>query len=64
MHVGMRKTMRGGGNGNGSREWEWALWGWGWEWQNTEWQPGMKVGFAGRGMGMAEHGMAAYPLPS
>jgi hypothetical protein len=55
---GMRKTMRGGGNGNcrtlatrnGSREWEWALRGG----ENEK---------DSAGMGMAEHGMAAYPLP-
>jgi hypothetical protein len=49
----MRKTVRGGGNGNGrtrngSREW--ALRG-GENEKNSA------------GMGMAEHGMAAYPLP-
>jgi hypothetical protein len=36
---------------------------------SEHWQPGMEmgIGFAGRGesagMGMAEHGMTAYPLP-
>jgi hypothetical protein len=49
---GMRKTVRGGGNGNdrtwnGSRVWELA----------GEWA------LRGGGMGMTEHGMAAYPLP-
>jgi hypothetical protein len=68
MHVGMRMGFAGRGNekdsaGRGE-----------WEWQNTEWQPVMGMGFAGRGewerqcgeggMGMAEHEMAAYPLPS
>jgi hypothetical protein len=52
---GMRKTVRGGGNGNdrtrnGSREWEWALRGG----ENEK---------DSAGIGMAEHGMVAYPLP-
>jgi hypothetical protein len=47
--------LRGGGNGNGrtrnsSREWEWALRGG----ENEK---------DSAGMGMTEHGMAAYPLP-
>jgi hypothetical protein len=51
----MRKTVRERGNGNGrtrngSREWEWALRGG----ENEK---------DSAGMGMVEHGMAAYPLP-
>jgi hypothetical protein len=56
MHVGMRTGFAGRGNGNGlcgeggSREWEWALRGGENEKDNA-------------GIGMAEHGMTAYPLP-
>jgi hypothetical protein len=54
----MRKTVRGRGNGNDrtqndSRESKWALRG------------GWNERLCGEeGMGMAEHGMAAYPLLS
>jgi hypothetical protein len=51
----MKKTVHGWGNGkgrtrNGSRDWEWALRGG----ENEK---------DSAGMGMAEHEMAAYPLP-
>jgi hypothetical protein len=65
MHVGMGMGFAERGNEKDSVERG------EWEWQNTEWQPGMGMGFAGGGwerqcreggMGIAEHGMAAYPL--
>jgi hypothetical protein len=44
MHVGMRMCFAGKGNEKDSAGRE------EWEWQSTEWQPGMGMGFAGRGM--------------